>query len=108
MRVLPEALRDKFVCGVRNSAIQKRLLTEATLTMESVLKIATGMETVDRDMKAIKNPAPISLVMNLPARPNPAKRPCYRCGRNRVSVKPGPWTCGLDSGLDCGLDSGLM
>ncbi len=27
---LPEALRDRFVCGIRNEGNQKRLLTEAT------------------------------------------------------------------------------
>ena len=75
---LPEALRDKFVCGVRNNAIQKRLLTEAKLTMDSALEIATGMETADRDMKNMKNPALVPpTVLNLPVKHDHTKRSCY-------------------------------
>ena len=52
---LPQALRDKFVCGVRNNAIQKRLLTaEDTLTVDKALEMAQGMETADHDMKTMK------------------------------------------------------
>ena len=85
---LPEALRDKFVCGVRNNAIQKRLLTEAKLTMDSALEIATGMETADRDMKNMKNPSLVPpTVLNLPVKHDHTKRSCYRCGRNNHSEK---------------------
>ena len=43
-KFLPQALHHKFVCGVQNHAIQKHLLTEARLMLESTLKIATRME----------------------------------------------------------------
>ena len=53
---LPDALRDKFVCGIRSNAIQKRLLTEPdSLTMDKALEIAQGMETAAHDMKTAKN-----------------------------------------------------
>ncbi len=41
---LSEALRDRLVCGIRNGSVQKRLLTEADLTLKRAMKIAQGME----------------------------------------------------------------
>ena len=86
---LSDALRDKFVCGVRNNAIQKRLLTEDdSLTMEKALDIAQGMETADHDMKAMKsNASATPTVLHVPAKTNTVKRPCYRCGRNNHNEK---------------------
>ena len=40
---LPEALRDKFVCGLSNQGIQRKLLAEANLTLDTVLQLATAM-----------------------------------------------------------------
>ena len=85
---LTEALRDKFVCGIRSNAIQKRLLTEAKLTLESALKIATGMETGDCDMKVMKNSAPVPpTVLNLPVRSDSTKKSCHHCGRSNHNEK---------------------
>ena len=51
---LPQALRDKFICGVRNNAIQERLLTaEDTFMMDKALDMAQGMETAENNMKTI-------------------------------------------------------
>ena len=41
---LEQALRDRFVCGLANASLQKRLLTERNLTLERALSIATAME----------------------------------------------------------------
>ena len=41
---LEQALRDRFVCGLSNASLQKRLLTERNLTLERALSIATAME----------------------------------------------------------------
>ena len=80
---LSQALRDKFVCGVKNTSIQKRLLTEEdTLAMDKALSIAQGMETADHDLKAMKTTTSTPTVLNIPTRTPGAKRPCYRCGRN--------------------------
>ena len=40
---LPEALRDQFVCGLSNQGIQRKLLAEANLTLDSALQLATAM-----------------------------------------------------------------
>ena len=41
---LNDALRDKFVCGMSNSGIRKRLFTEKDLTLEKAVKLAISME----------------------------------------------------------------
>jgi len=40
---LEQALRDRLVCGLRNEAAQKHLLSKANLTLEKALEIAQGM-----------------------------------------------------------------
>ncbi|ETW97619.1 MAG: hypothetical protein ETSY2_44310 [Candidatus Entotheonella gemina] len=45
---LDQALRDRFVCGVRNNAIQKKLLTVDGLTTARALEIAQGIEAAIR------------------------------------------------------------
>ena len=46
---LDQALQDRFVCGVRSRAIQKRLLAEADLTIKTAQEIAQGMESADNN-----------------------------------------------------------
>ncbi|KAK0070044.1 Retrovirus-related Pol polyprotein from transposon 297 [Biomphalaria pfeifferi] len=41
---LQESLRDRFVCGLKDVNIQKRLLQEANLTLLTAINIATAME----------------------------------------------------------------
>lgn len=41
---LDDALRDKLVCGVKNEAIQQRLLNEIDLKFDKACELATGME----------------------------------------------------------------
>ena len=69
---LSEALRDKFVCGVRNTVIQKRLLTEED-TLKA-LSIAQGMETAHENDENTASATPT--VLNIPAKTHAAKRPC--------------------------------
>ena len=51
---LEEALRDRFVCGLRHEAIQRRLLSEADLSYAKAMEIASAMEAADRDTKSLK------------------------------------------------------
>ena len=41
---LEQALRDIFICGLANTNLQNRLLTEKKLTLERAIVIATAME----------------------------------------------------------------
>ena len=45
---LGQALRDIFVCGVRNEALQKKLLTEADLTIKRAQENTQIMQSADQ------------------------------------------------------------
>ena len=51
---MDEALRDRFVCGLRSEATQKQLLTESELTFTRAVEIAKGMEKVDKKSRQFK------------------------------------------------------
>ena len=44
---LSESLKDRLVCGLRNEAIQKRLLLEPKLTLDKSQAICQSLETAD-------------------------------------------------------------
>lgn len=46
---LPQALRDRFVCGLSNPHIQKKLLCEHSLTLQKAVTIASAMEQATQD-----------------------------------------------------------
>ena len=48
---LEERLRDQLVVGIRNEAIQRRLLHQKELTYTNARDIATSIELADRDSK---------------------------------------------------------
>ena len=50
---LNDALRDQLVCGLIATNIQKRLLSEASLTAERALEISQAMETVEKGFKEV-------------------------------------------------------
>ena len=89
---LDQALRDRFVCGVRSEALQKKLLTEAELTIKRAQEIAQSMESADLSSKDLKGDASTRDVTDpihhatSSAFPHNAGRgkkfqPCYHCGR---------------------------
>ncbi|KAK8768590.1 hypothetical protein V5799_014944 [Amblyomma americanum] len=46
---LPDMLRDRLVCGINDASMQRRLLEEPNLTLESAVKLLIAMETAKRD-----------------------------------------------------------
>lgn len=54
---LDEALRDRFVCGLRLEAIQKILLTERDLTFKTACDIASSMEMASKNTMEISDKA---------------------------------------------------
>ena len=70
---LDEALRDRLVCGLHIKANQRKLLSEAKLTLKRALELAQGMEAAERTAKSLKGRE--TAVNHL------AAKPCYRCGK---------------------------
>ena len=62
---LNEALRDRFVCGVEDQHIQKKLLVEDGLTMARALGIAQGMEAAAKNSKELHQDSAQQLVVTL-------------------------------------------
>ena len=75
-----EALRDRFVCGLHNEAMQKRLLAEDKLTVAHALEVGVSMEAADKNAKELKGSVAVTAVMNIAK--SKSKQPCYRCGRS--------------------------
>ena len=74
---LDDALRDRLVCGLRSSAIQKRLLSEKDLTLTTAVKLAQSMEAADANVTKLQigeASAPINRTETA------TKKTCYRCG----------------------------
>ena len=79
---LDDTLRDRFVCGLRHDAIQRRLLSEKELTYQKAMEIAQGMETADRNSKAFKGTEiAVKKLHSNPPRSGGSQQACYRCNR---------------------------
>ncbi|XP_072377555.1 uncharacterized protein [Diabrotica undecimpunctata] len=57
---LNEALRDKFVCGLKSDAIRRKLLTESNLTFERALQEAQSMEAVEDQSRFLESDTVLS------------------------------------------------
>ena len=96
---LKEMLRDRLICGIRNEATKRALLTEADLTFEKGVEIATAREAAARDVQAMCQPSPNVHNVGVGnsneskykknSKPNASKpnlskprKPCSGCGRN--------------------------
>lgn len=75
---LDQALRDKFVCGLRYVQVQQRLLTAKKVTLEHALDEAVAHELAVKDIAEFKSreevPASVAHVEK-------EARRCYRCDR---------------------------
>ena len=87
-------LRDRFVCGIADQSLQKRLLTEEdTLTFQQAERIALAAETAARGARQLaastSDPVPqdvhrVGAARQVKGPPTPANRyvrsECFRCG----------------------------
>ena len=96
---LAEALRDRLVCGIFTEQIQKRLLTEKNLTLDTALQIAVSMEAAQKDahefskarvfqeVESEENGATVTAVNKFASKStarkskNSIQNKCFRCGR---------------------------
>ena len=47
-------LRDRLVCGINHDCIQRRLLSEVTLTFDTALQLAQAIKSADKDVQDLK------------------------------------------------------
>ena len=93
---LEEALRDRFVCGLRSKNIQKKLLAEKDLTWKRACEVAQAMESAERQAnKFTSGIQGMNALKSRPARGQAGQRqrkeqgkPCFRCG-----AQHSPQTC---------------
>lgn len=78
---LNDTIRDRLVCGLRSEAIQKRLLTEANLSLEKAIEISTSMEMVSREAQQLSASAQVHKFSVEPKNKAAAGQLCYRCGK---------------------------
>ena len=90
---LNDALRDRLVCGMRNTSAQKRLLAEADLTFKKALELSQGMEAAEKNSKALKGTEATVKKLSIPPKNSRGensttpKGTCYRCGRGNHDAR---------------------
>ncbi|XP_064479680.1 uncharacterized protein K02A2.6-like [Ornithodoros turicata] len=87
---LDDALRDRFVAGLRNPAIQSRLLKKKELTFETACQFAKSVELAGRELRGFRavagTDADVPAIKKTSTKPvsgsetRAAKNKCYRCG----------------------------
>ena len=53
---LSEMLRDRLVCGITDTTVQKRLLAEKELTLERAVSLVQSVEIAKRGQRTCKAP----------------------------------------------------
>ena len=67
---LEEALGDRFVCGLRDEAIQRRLLSEKNLTLAKAMDLTLSMEAAEKNSRSVRREdAPSINTVQGPTRP---------------------------------------
>ena len=82
---LSETLRDRFVCGMRDERVQKRLLTKTDLTLAKALETAEIAERAAKDAEQLQSVTKQEQEVHQVAAPLRKGRQsgpgaCYRCG----------------------------
>ena len=61
---LDDALRDKFVCGLKKSNIRRRLLTEKALTLQNAVEIAKNLDQAEFEKELITTEGRVRKVLH--------------------------------------------
>ncbi|XP_025758532.1 uncharacterized protein K02A2.6-like [Oreochromis niloticus] len=72
---LEDALRDRFVCGLKCETVQKRLLTEKDLTFRKAVDYAVSAETATREVQQLSGSLKVNAVLSQKG------DKCRRCGK---------------------------
>ena len=83
---LEEALRDRFVCGLRNGGTQKHLLSETEpLPLKKAIELALAVEAVDKNARELQGAESTQLGIGRIEKGHSShknKKPCHRCGKH--------------------------
>jgi len=92
---LNRALRDRFVCGLRDFKIQNKLLNTEHLTFDDACRIATAMEMSSKQAQEIHPSQSTVNKMTSSQKKYPESKvgfrstigtvSCYRCGNNHLA-----------------------
>ena len=90
---LDEMLRDRLVCGIKDTRVQRRLLAEPKLTFAKALEIAQAAELAEKGARMLQ--PQIVTESSVKKIVQPASRSCYRCGGKHSSddCKCKDWLC---------------
>ena len=77
---LDDALRDRFVCGLKSEGMQKKLLIEAELTFKRAIEIAQSMESAASKAKELQSHSPAAAQGQGQA-VHTVQHSCHRCGK---------------------------
>jgi len=75
---LLDSNRDKFVCGIANDGILRKLLAEKDLTLDKAKSIALAMEAAAKDSREIQESS--SAPVNKISGEKGSGGRCFRCG----------------------------
>lgn len=97
---LEEMLRDRLICGVNHSGIQRKLLSEGDINFSQAFTLAQSIETAERDAKKLGSSGDAATIPPPPSAPhsaiqhtrNPPRSPsftptCYRCGETHLATQ---------------------
>ena len=74
-------MRDRFVCGLQSSGIQKRFLSEAEpLSLKKAVEVAVAVESADKNARELQATEATHLG-KVDQIPHKREKPCYRCGK---------------------------
>ena len=84
---LTEMLRDRLVCGIRNTALQRRLLAEEDLTFDRAFSMCQAFAAAERDTRDIQSSQKkstssvltVKKVVDTHATQQRSTHLCYRC-----------------------------
>ena len=69
-----EAIRDRFVCGLRDRPIQRKLLAEAMLTLQTAVEKACAAELTEKETSVVHGDSRVNKVEG-------TFPECFRCGK---------------------------
>ena len=82
--ILNDMLRDRLVCGISDSHIQRALLAEKELTFDKIYEKALAMESAEKNTQDLTPSAAVHSVGSTKASTSRSTQSCHRCMKSTV------------------------